>query len=115
LRELSCDTNRLAEVPPVLAEESLCQLQFLSLANNAISLVPEFAGQWLALKSLNMQGNAISDLPLSLRKLSRLTSLTLAHNRLDLVPLCVGEMSSLQTLDVRGKPLSETLNPSPEP
>ncbi len=43
-------------MPAVLAEESLCELQFLSLANNAISLVPEFASQWLALKSLNMQG-----------------------------------------------------------
>ncbi len=62
-----------------------------------------------------LKGNAISDLPLTLRKLSRLTSLTLAHNRLDVVPLCVGEMSSLHTLDVRGKPLSETLNPNPKP
>ena len=43
-------------MPAVLAEESLCELQFLSLANNAISIVPEFASQWLALKSLNMQG-----------------------------------------------------------
>ena len=42
-----------------------------------------------ALKTLNLEGNRLVDLPLALRALTRLMSLNLAHNCLDLLPLYV--------------------------
>ena len=116
LRELSCDKNRLTEVPAVVASEGMRQLRLLSLANNYLAEVPVWVSSLealilkvssivalysqynrsltlrickKALKTLNLEGNRLVDLPLALRALTRLMSLNLAHNCLDLLPLYV--------------------------
>jgi hypothetical protein len=55
LRELSCDNNRLAEVPRVLATGTMCNLILLSLAGNRISVVEPWASCLVGLKSLYLQ------------------------------------------------------------
>ncbi len=89
LRELSCDKNRLTEVPSVVASDSMRGLQLLSLAHNYIAEVPPWVSSLEAIKTLNLEGNLLLDLPLDLRALTRLLSLNLAHNRLDVLPLYV--------------------------
>ena len=105
LRDLSADHCRFTEVPAVLASEEMSRLVVLSLGNNMITSLPAWADEWRSLKSLNLEGNGLRDLPMSMRTLSKLTTLNLANNCFDLLPLCLGGMSTLQTVDVTGNTL----------
>ena len=85
LKELRIAHNDITEVHPTLRE---CQntLEHLDLTSNRITVLPPVCLELTRLKSLLLEGNKISQLPLSLGKLVFLDTLTVPTTDLGNVP-----------------------------
>lgn len=72
------------------------------MSNQASLLLPRLI--WLVCANA-VQRNTLSDLPLSLRGMSRLACIDLSQNLFDILPLCLNEMPALHTVDATGNQL----------
>lgn len=82
---LSLDKLELTSIPDLI--QKLDELEYLSLANNAIGTVPGWIGKMKSLKSLILTGNKIELLPSSLGKSKSLETLHVLNNPIEELPI----------------------------
>lgn len=92
---LALDSNRLTSLHPSIGR--LTRLQKLSVANNAVTDVPESIGNLTALRALCIRGNRIAPLPPSLGQCTMLEELDASNNPIEAIP---EQLSSLKNLKV---------------
>lgn len=103
LRVLYLDRNRFTAFPATvtklkaLVDGKIVGLEHLGLGENEISEVPASLGTLSCLRSLDLRGNQLASLPVSLSKL-QLDALDLSNNRLEAFPAWLTEMKSLRSL-----------------
>jgi len=66
--------------------------------------LPDIIGQCRLLESINLSGNQIAKLPISMSSLTRLTHLDLAGNDFSKIPSVLKNLQRLQWLDLRKNP-----------
>jgi len=76
----------------------LRHLETLYLSNNALKAIPDELGNLVSLKSLWLDANAITEIPLAVSKLEKLEMLSLSYNQVKTVSPTIGCLSSLLQL-----------------
>ena len=83
-----------------LEHAELCKLKglvSLKMANNTLSRLPEYFGEFSALRSLNISSNNFTEFPEFLRNLKNLVDLDISFNKITSLPK-IGEIKSLERL-----------------
>jgi len=110
LQELHLDTNALSSLPQSIC--NLASLRVLSLAHNRFSIFPptlvELGRFCRSLSELNLQGNALRQLPEAFcRSFRSLRSMDLSNNKLHSLPECGWKcMKHLEQLNVENNVLN---------
>lgn len=79
---------------------NLRSLTVLNLNNNAITNLPSDISKLISLEKLSLDGNHLRTLPIELCALKNLLELRIANNRLERLPLELGFLSRLEELHV---------------
>lgn len=103
LQWLNLDKNLLTTLPPEAAK--LTALQTLSLANNRLTTLPPEITELTALQVLNLDNNRLTTLPPEITKLTGLRELYLENNQLKTLPPEITKLTALRHLDLRGNQL----------
>ena len=88
-----------------LSLSGLDNLKSLDLDGCAISSLPEEIGTLRSLRELNLSGNPLKALPDSIGQLSQLETLNLSGSSLKALPDSIGQLSQLETLNLDGSSL----------
>ena len=83
----------------------LPNLQFLYLAHNQITSIPEAIGQLSSLTILYLGNNQITTIPEVIGQLPNLKELLLPNNQIAEIPEAIRSMKNLKKLDLRGNPV----------
>ena len=106
LEVLDVSKNKLSAFPEVIL--SLPNISRLNLSGNQIHMLPEgISVLSRKLSELNVAGNALVGLPISIGSLSALTTLLCADNHLASVPITLTSLPLLTTLSLANNDLAE--------
>jgi Leucine-rich repeat (LRR) protein len=105
LQQLHLANNKLASFPVELM--SLTALQYLSVRDNCIKLVPPGIGALTALHELHLQENKLESLPQEIGLLVMLKKLTLMKNSLTSLPDAISLLTALRDLDITNNKLEK--------
>ena len=132
LKTLDLSHNQLKSLPDGMSK--LTQLQDLNLSKNIITFIPDWFGELVQLESLdfgngnsrvpswlreneegvingNNNHNQLTDIPVSLSRLTRLRKLVLDGNAITTIPDWLAELPFLESLFIWGNPI---IQPPPE-
>ena len=91
------DSNLLEEIPQSLL--SLPKLTILMIADNKITMLPDFTDATRTLQAIMLPGNSIPSLPPSIGGLTELKAISLASNALTSIPEEIGNCPMLRLVD----------------
>ena len=104
VRVLNLRANKLSMLPTEMCE-TLLELEFLNLAENRVSYLPENISSLSRLRTLLLHSNQISELPQGIGRLPLLSELRLEDNQLTGLPETFGRLTSVKTLILRNNAL----------
>ncbi|XP_071558811.1 leucine-rich repeat-containing protein 47 [Temnothorax nylanderi] len=128
LKVLDCSRNKLASLPQELGSHpqlstinlasnllrdvpscSLCtKLSILDLSNNQLEAFPDVCHAELAhLSEVHVNGNRITEIPITINRLQGLKVLNLADNLISVVPSELADCSKLKEVYLKGNKLSD--------
>ncbi|KAG7460355.1 leucine-rich repeat-containing protein 57 [Solea senegalensis] len=96
----------LQEVPEEL-QRLTSNLRTVDLSGNRIEVLPVSIGNFLQLKSLTLNCNRLTSVPSEIGKLKKLETLSLNGNRIQQLPSALGQLKSLRTLSLAGNQIAE--------
>jgi len=96
--------NQLSAVPTCV--QQLKKLEWLQLAGNHLTDLPEWIGDLKELRRLSMSSNQLSAVPTSVQQLKKLRWLYLDGNLLTDLPEGIGDLKKLIRLDVSDNPFT---------
>jgi len=102
-RELDLSRLALSELPIQIWD--LDRLEFLNLAENRLTALPETIGRLFQLRKLVLSRNELAALPESIGSLARLVTLDVTENRLAALPERIGGLAALQNLSIESNQL----------
>ena len=103
---LDLSHNNLTALPKSIG--SLSGLKELNAAcNNITSIDPDVIAKLKQLRTLKLNGNAISSLPSSIGQCKRLETLVVSENKLTEVPATLADCSSLRIIKLQHNTISE--------
>lgn len=82
-------------------------LDYLNLDDNAIAEIPAGVGALVKLKWLRLNGNKIKSVPAELASLKDLRRIYLCRNRLEAIPEVVKEWTAIEDVSFDGNPIRE--------
>ena len=97
LTYLDISHNRLEQIERA-GLDKLQGLLSLKMANNVISSLPSFIGQYKALRNLNVSSNSLESFPDFLCDLTSLVDLDISFNSISSLPEKIGQLTSLERL-----------------
>ena len=103
LKEFYFVSNGMTSIPDFSAWADT--LDYLNLDNNAIKEIPESVGNLKGLKWLRLNGNGIKELPAALASLKNLRRIYLKGNSLAAVPEVMKEWTALEDVSLDGNPI----------
>ncbi|KAJ6240972.1 leucine rich repeat containing protein [Anaeramoeba flamelloides] len=95
---------------PVVSRKESVPTEVLELTDFQITKLPSVLDLCFNLRSLNISGNYIRDLPRGITKLTNLTSLNWSFNGLETIPLRVFKLKNLKRLNLKGNKLHHLSN-----
>ncbi|XP_032355903.1 leucine-rich repeat-containing protein 57 [Etheostoma spectabile] len=96
----------LQEFPEEL-QRLTSNLRTVDLSGNKIEELPAAVGNFLQLKSLTLNSNRLTGLPAEIGKLKKLETLSLNGNRIQQLPPALGQLRALRTLNLSGNQILE--------
>ena len=105
IKEFYFARNRMEKMPDLSCWAGT--LDYLNLDGNAIAEIPESVGALTKLRWLRLNGNKIKELPAALAALKDLRRIYLKGNGLTAVPEVVKEWTALEDLTLDGNPITE--------
>lgn len=108
LVKLDLGENKLETIPDWVGTV-FTGLSILNIDHNALKEVPKSLSRLANLKSLDLAHNLFSTLDASLSQLGALTHLNIAHNNIVTMPSCVEKMKAINTLDASDNKLRSPL------
>ncbi|KAJ6252638.1 hypothetical protein M0813_14010 [Anaeramoeba flamelloides] len=90
---------------PVVSRKESVPTEVLEFTDLQITKLPSVLDLCFNLRSLNLSGNYIRDLPRGITKLTNLTSLNWSFNGLETIPLRVFKLKNLKRLNLKGNKL----------
>ena len=103
IKEFYFASNGMVSVPDFSAWAGT--LDYLNLDNNAIREIPASVGNLKGLKWLRLNGNGIKELPAALASLKSLRRIYLKRNSLSAVPEVIREWTALEDVSLDGNPI----------
>ena len=104
IKEFYFASNGMVAIPDLSAWADT--LDYLNLDNNAIKEIPAHAGNLKRLKWLRLNGNGIKEVPAALSSLKNLRRIYLKRNSLTEVPAVVKEWTALEDISLDGNPIA---------
>ncbi|XP_035023688.1 leucine-rich repeat-containing protein 57 isoform X1 [Hippoglossus stenolepis] len=96
----------LLEFPDEL-QRLTSNLRTVDLSGNKIELLPVSIGNFLQLKTLTLNCNRLTTVPSEIGKLKKLETLSLNGNRIQQLPPTMGQLRALRSLSLAGNHISE--------